>query len=77
MNNIHSHHRTTITVLSGLFALTMLAMVPAPALATRIPADPVVTFVPTPAALSHLVTDGHASNVRAALQDLWSDQAGK
>jgi len=76
MNTIHIHHRTATTVLSGLFALTVLALVPAPANAVLMPSDP-DTFVPTPTALSHLVTDGHASNVRAALQDLWSDQAGK
>jgi hypothetical protein len=75
MNTIH-HHRTATSVLSALFALTVLALVPAPAQATRIPSDP-DTFVPTPTALSHLVTDGHASNVRTALQDLWSDRAGK
>jgi hypothetical protein len=76
MFTTHTHHRTATTVHSGLFALTVLALVPAPANAVLMPSDP-DTFVPTPAALSHLVTDGHASNVRSAIQDLWSDQAGK
>jgi hypothetical protein len=76
MNTIHTQHRTATTVLSGLFALTVLALVPAPANALRMPSDP-DTFVPTPTALSQLVTDGHASNVRAAIEGLWSDQAGK
>lgn len=75
MFTIHTH-RIATTVLAGLFGLTVLALVPAPAQASRIPADP-ITFVPTPTSLSQLVSDGHASNVRAALQDLWSDQAGK
>jgi hypothetical protein len=75
MNTIHPH-RTATSVLSGLFALTVLALVPAPTQAMRIPSDPDL-FVPTPMSLSRLVTDGHASNVRAGLQDLWSDRAGK
>jgi hypothetical protein len=76
MFTTHTHHRTATTVLSGLFALTVIALVPAQASAALMPADP-DTFVPTPTAVSQLVTDGHASNVRAAIQDLWSDQAGK
>jgi hypothetical protein len=76
MFTFHSHHRTATTVVAGLFGLTVLALAPAPAQASRIPADP-MAFVPTPTALTQLVTDGHASNVRAALQELWSDQAGR
>jgi len=75
MNTIHTH-RAASTVLGSLFALTVLALVPAPAQAMRIPSDPDL-FVPAPTSLSHLVTDGHASNVRAALQDLSNDRAGK
>jgi hypothetical protein len=69
-------HRTTSTVVAGIFGLTLLALVPAPAQATRIPADP-MAFVPTPTALTQLVSDGHATNVRAALQELQSDRAGQ
>jgi len=76
MFTFHSHHRTATTVLAGIVGLTVLALAPAPAQASRIPADP-MAFVPTPTALTQLVTDGHASNVRSALQDLWSDQAGR
>jgi hypothetical protein len=68
--------RTAATVLSGLFAVTVLALIPAPAQASRIPADP-ITFVPTPTGLAHLVTDGHASNVRSALAELRADRAGQ
>ena len=75
-NHSNTHRHTAAAVMSGLFALTALALVPAPANASRIPADP-VTFVPTPTATSQLVAGGHASNVQAALQDLWSDHAGK
>jgi hypothetical protein len=76
MNTIHIHHRITTTVLSGLFAVTVLALVPATAEASRIPADPIM-FVPTPVQLSQLVATTHASNVRAALQDHRADVAGK
>jgi hypothetical protein len=69
-------HRTASTVVAGIFGLTLLALAPAPADATRIPADP-ITFVPTPTALAQLVTDGHAANVRAAIQELRSDVAGQ
>jgi hypothetical protein len=69
-------HRTTSTVVAGIFGLTLLALAPAPADATRIPADP-MAFVPTPTALTQLVSDGHATNVRAALQELQSDRAGQ
>jgi hypothetical protein len=75
MFNTHSH-RTASTVVAGIFGLTLLALAPAPANATRIPADP-ITFVPTPTALAQLVTDGHAANVRAAIQELRSDVAGQ
>jgi hypothetical protein len=67
---------TVATVLAGLLGVTVLALIPAPAQASRIPADP-MAFVPTPTALSQLVTDGHASSVRSALQDLWADRAGR
>jgi hypothetical protein len=67
-------HRTS--TLAALFTLTVLALVPSPAQATRIPADP-IAFVPTPMALSQLVTDGHASNVRSALDELSADRAGQ
>ena len=76
MFTFHSRHRAATTVLAGVLGLTVLALAPAPAQASRIPADP-MTFVPTPTALAQLVSDGHASNVRSALQDLWSDQAGR
>jgi hypothetical protein len=65
-------HRFTTTILAGLFGIAAVALVPAAAQASRIPADP-VAFVPTPVQLTQMVTNAHASNVWAALQDLRTD----
>jgi hypothetical protein len=75
MSTFRIHHRTTTTALAGLFALTVLGLAPAPAQATRIPADP-IAFVATPVALVQMTNDAHAANVRAALQELRSDVGG-
>jgi hypothetical protein len=76
MSITHSHRNTTASVLAGLFATTVLVLAASPAHATRIPADP-IAFVPTPMAVAHIVNEGHASSIRAALHDLGSDRAGQ
>jgi hypothetical protein len=76
MTTTQSDHHTATATLAALFTLTVLALVPAPAQASRIPADP-MAFVPSPTALSQLVADGHASSVRSALDDLSADRAGQ
>lgn len=69
-------HRTATTLAAGAVALTGLLLAPAPAQASRIPADP-ITFVATPLLLAQMTTEAHTASVRAALQDLQSDWAGQ
>jgi hypothetical protein len=76
MFNATHTNRTATTIAAGAVALTGLLLVPAPAQASRIPADP-ITFVATPLALAQMTADAHATNVRSALQDLQSDRSGQ
>ena len=68
--NHHTFSRTTALTVSGLIALTTLAIA-GPASASRLPADP-ITFVVTPAPMARFVIDAQANHVWAALADLHS-----
>ena len=67
-----TQHRTSTIVAAAFLGATFLALTPAAAHATRIPADP-IAFVGTPVLLAQLVESGHAATVRAAIQELRSD----
>jgi len=67
-----TEHRTRIIVAAAFLGATFIALTPATAHATRLPADP-VAFVGTPLVLAEMVTEGHAAVVRAALEELRSD----
>lgn len=70
---IRQHLATPLAAV--LLALTSLALLPAPAHAIRIPADP-VAFVTTPVLLAQLTTSGHAASVWAAIEELRADVDG-
>jgi hypothetical protein len=72
--HLRTYTQSAVTA-AGLLCLTTLLLVPVPAQASRLPADP-FTFVGTPAPAWRLVYDNQAANVRAALEDLRADHAG-
>ena len=57
------------TALTAALGVTVLLLLPSAAEASRLPADPLTT-VAAPVAVTQLVTDAHASSVRAAVADL-------
>lgn len=70
--NTTTQHRTRTAIAAGVLGLGALALVPSPAQANRIPADPVVTFVATPPGVASLAASAHAQNMRSTLQDFRS-----
>jgi len=67
-----TQHRTAVTLAAAFLGATLIALTPAAAHASRLPADP-IAFVGTPVSLAQLVTDGHAETVWAAIEELRSD----